>query len=113
MSYSALINNNTEARVSQNTLNSIANQPSVITGPQINVGDYPHFIDSAYYVYVANAFSDTISIIDPVKDTVIKSIPVGVEPTFISSFIGDPLSGYVIYVANLGSDTVPGYCISN
>ena len=108
MSYSALINNNTEARVSQNTLNSIANQPSVITGPQINVGDYPHFIDSAYYVYVANAFSDTISIIDPVKDTVIKSIPVGVEPTFISSFIGDPLSGYVIYVANLGSDTVPG-----
>ena len=53
----------------------------------------PHrqFDDS---IYVANSGSDTVSVIDPVTNTVIKNIPVGNGPRFIDTYMS------YIYVAN-------------
>ncbi len=41
MSYSVLMNDNAEAQLSQNTLESIVNQTNVLTSAQLGVGDSP------------------------------------------------------------------------
>jgi YVTN family beta-propeller protein len=97
------MNDNMEAQVSENTLKSVTNQTNAnaLTKAQINVGDYPNFIEGfGDYIYVANSLSDTVSVINPNNNAVVKSIDVGSFPTFIKGF------GDYIYVANSGSDTV-------
>jgi YVTN family beta-propeller protein len=93
--------------MSQNKLESIVNETSVSSSPQVNVGDDPEFVyrfDNGVTdaVYVANSASNTVSVIDPVTSNVIKTIPVGESPTFISSVRTSP----EVYVANFGSNTV-------
>ena len=51
-------------------------------------------------IYVANYGSDTVSVIDPAINTVIKNITVGDGPSFIDNY------GESIYVSNSHSDTV-------
>ena len=51
-------------------------------------------------VYVANGESNTVSVINPVNNTVIKNITVGVSPGSIYGF------GDAVYVANGESNTV-------
>jgi YVTN family beta-propeller protein len=101
MSYGIVMNDNTEAQLSQNTLESIVNQTNVLTSAQLSVGDEPSFIvKSSDAIYVANSASDTVSVINPITNTVIKNIHVGDDPSFIAG------SSDAIYVANTGSDTV-------
>jgi YVTN family beta-propeller protein len=97
MSYGALINDNSEAQVSENTLKSITSQ-TVPTKAQISVGSGPIFIKkySEVYMYVANSGSNTVSVIDTRNNILNKTIAVGENPTFIE-IIGD-----YIYVANSG-----------
>jgi YVTN family beta-propeller protein len=103
MSYCALINDNTEAQVSENTLKSITNQTNVnvLTRAQISVGESPRFIETfGDYIYVANSLSNTVSVINTSANNEINNIPVGDYPSFISSY-----EDY-LYVANRDSDTV-------
>jgi YVTN family beta-propeller protein len=103
MSYCALINDNMEAQVSQNTLKSITNQTNVtaLTKARISVGDNPVSIGGfGDYIYVANSGSVTVSVINAQNNTVVKNIPVGKYPSFIGGF------GDYIYVANSGNNTV-------
>ena len=95
------------AQLSQNTLESIVNETSMLTSAQINVGllsvgveSYkPSPIESGA-IYVTNSGSDTVSVIEPDTNTVIKKIPVGDRPGFIYSFED------TIYVANSGNASV-------
>ena len=128
ISYSVvLINDNIEAQVGQNTLKSIINQTAP-TKAQISVGKYPSFSGLSIignYLYVANSGSDTVSVIAMRNNTVVKDIPVGMNPTFIQTIqtnygvtllrrimspsdFGNYLDtiGNYLYVANSGSDTV-------
>lgn len=102
------MNNNTEAQLSQNKLESIANQTNVLMSPQFNVGNRPISISylgntsiTEESVYVANSGSNTVSVINPAITTV-KTIAVGDDPRFIAI---SPL-GESVYVANYGSNTV-------
>jgi len=54
------------------------------------------------YIYVANFFSSTVSVINGATNTVIATIPVGSMPAGVAY---DPSNGY-IYVTNYGSGTV-------
>ena len=64
---------------------------------------------SLYHIYAVNAghiqgnVNGSVSVIDPYKNTVIKTIPVGNNPRSISGILRFVNS---IYVANSGSDTV-------
>ena len=119
------INCNTEAQinvgqVSQNRLESIANETHVLTSAQINVGDEPSSITAPQFdnsIYVANSGSDTVSVIDPVTNTVTQNIKVGNGPRFMVSYTNIStiyLGNYssiaygvpTIYVANSWSGTV-------
>ena len=105
--YLVMFCNYAVAQVNTNTLESLANNTNVLASAQINVGRDPVSILSyrEVGVYVANARSDTVSVIDPITNTVTKNIQVGKSPRYIalgsSSFGGDN-----IYVANYDSDTV-------
>jgi YVTN family beta-propeller protein len=102
MSYNALMNDDTEAQLNDNTLESIVNQTKVLTSAQIDVGERPVFIDRTdAAVYVANADSDSVSVIDTATNTVIKTIPVGRNPTSIDRYYDR-----AVYVANAASDSV-------
>jgi len=71
----------------------------------ITVGAWPTGVaydPSNGYIYVANYFSDTVSVINGATNTVIANITVGIGPWGIAY---DPSNGY-IYVADTGSDTV-------
>ena len=98
------MNNNAEAQLSQNRLESIANKADVLVSAQVNVGDNPVFIHAPPYsqIYVANYGSDTVSVIDSTTNAVIKNITVGDGPFFIHV----PPFGNNIYVTNIGSNTV-------
>jgi YVTN family beta-propeller protein len=92
-----------DAQLSQNTLESIANQPNLQTSAQFIVGDGPISIGvTSGAIYVANFESDTVTVIDPITTSIIKNIHVGIDPSSmdISTFNGD------IYVLNIGSDTI-------
>ena len=110
--------------------NTFSDTVSVIDGnsdtvkKNIPVGDRPTFIlvsryqgvglgkvgllPPEYKIYVANTFSNTVSVIDGSSDTVKKNITVGLNP----SFILDALSYYyvacydAVYVINPSDDTV-------
>ena len=63
------MDDNAEAQMSQNRLESIVSQADKLTSVQVDVGDNPRFIDSSPYVvghnmYVANFYSNTVSVID-------------------------------------------------
>ena len=88
MLYVVLIYGNIEARLSEDTLESIVDQMSVPTSAQINVGTAPSFIYISSFIYndfiyVANSDTNTVSVIDPNKNTVIETIHVEDGPIFI------------------------------
>src|ERR1700731_621419 len=56
-------------------------------------------------VYVVNAGSNTVSLIDPATNTVIATIPVGTSPDGVAVSPTGPEAGDV-YVVNAGSNTV-------
>jgi YVTN family beta-propeller protein len=110
MLHITMTNNDTEAQLSQNKLESIANQTNVSTSPQINVGNTPFHIDHLWStrafesaVYVANLDSDTVSVINLDTKTV-KNINVGNGPQFVYIF-ESPYDNF-IYVANSLDGTV-------
>ncbi|MGH9976058.1 MAG: hypothetical protein ACRD8Z_09530 [Nitrososphaeraceae archaeon] len=74
MLYSALINDKLEAQVSENTLESIANETKVLSSAQVSVGDSPNSIVIGNAVYVANWGSDTVSVISRITNTVVENI---------------------------------------
>ena len=95
--------NDTEAQLSQNMLDSIANQTKVLTSAQIEIGELPiEVYTSADTTYVANFRSNTVSVIDSDTNTVIKDIHVRDGPRFIEALAG----GGDVYVANFRSNTV-------
>ncbi|MGB8641290.1 MAG: YncE family protein [Nitrososphaeraceae archaeon] len=95
--------NDTEAQLSQNTLESIANQTRVLTSAQIEVEELPiEIYTTADATYVANFRSNTVSVIDSDTNTVIKNIHVRDGPRFIDALAG----GGAVYVANFRSNTV-------
>jgi YVTN family beta-propeller protein len=92
----------TEAQLSQNTLESIANQTKVLTSAQIEVEELPiEIYTTADATYVAN-FRNTVSVIDSDTNTVIKNMHVRDGPRFIDALAG----GGAVYVANSGSNNV-------
>ena len=102
--------NNSEAQVSENTLESVVNQPGVEGSPQIISGNDPLYIYGDYdipTIYVANSGSDTVTVIDSANNTAYRSLRVGISPVHI---YGNPLpndtSQDTIYVANSGSGSV-------
>lgn len=100
-----MMNDNAEAQLEQNRLESIVNQADVLTSAQIDVGEWPISIDTQPIrdnIYVANSDSGTVSVIDLTTNSVIKNINVGYNPSFIHA----PPFGDNIYVANFDSDTV-------
>jgi YVTN family beta-propeller protein len=102
ISYNVVMND-TEAQLSQNMLESIANQTKVLTSAQIEVGELPiEVYTSADATYVANFRSNTVSVIDSDTNTVIKNIHVRDGPRFIEALAG----GGDVYVANSGSDSI-------
>ncbi|MGB7661752.1 MAG: YncE family protein [Nitrososphaeraceae archaeon] len=95
--------NDTKAQLSQNMLESIANQTKVLTSAQIEVGDIPiEIYTSTDATYAANFRSNTVSVIDSDTNTVIKNIHVRDGPRFIEALAG----GGAVYVANFRSNTV-------
>jgi YVTN family beta-propeller protein len=109
-----MLPNNTNADTSQtfenktlhaHTLDSIVNQTNVVkTSPQIKVGHSPEsivFVSQTNTIYVANSDSDSVSVIDGIKNMKIKDIPVAKNPSYLA--INGP---DMIYVANSGSDSV-------
>ena len=88
--------------MSQKTLKSITDQPNMLTNAQIDVGKNPLFVYryNKDAVYVANSLSNTLSLIDPNTNTVIKNINVGKYPYFVDSSAG------TIYVANRDSKSI-------
>jgi|RhiMethySRZTD1v2_1073278.scaffolds.fasta_scaffold96053_2 YVTN family beta-propeller protein len=75
------------AQVSSNTLESIANK-DIEVSPQVIVGKLPIFIDIASDledIYVVNAGSDTVSVIDRTTSSVKKDIPVEDNPRYLSN----------------------------
>ncbi|MGC8614923.1 MAG: PKD domain-containing protein [Thermoprotei archaeon] len=71
----------------------------------ITVGSGPeHMVydPSNGYIYVANTMSDSVSVIDPASNSVIKNIDVGRLPLYL---LYDPSNGY-IYVVNYLGGTV-------
>jgi YVTN family beta-propeller protein len=71
----------------------------------ITVGDHPDGIavtPNGSYVYVANAYDDTVSVIQTSDNTVVDTITVGDHPDGIAV---TPNGSYV-YVANAYDDTV-------
>ena len=87
------------------TLDLINN--TLINGNFVNTGNAQCPWGIAYdpsngYIYVTDAGSDTVSVINGATNTVIATIPVGSGPEGIAY---DPSNGY-IYVANFFSDTV-------
>jgi YVTN family beta-propeller protein len=115
MLYITMMNHSTEAQISQNKLESIANQTNVSTTPQVNVGNSPYSVsylgnssEIEDSVYVANYLSDTVSVINPANGTVIKNIPVGHGPYSIA-IPTSPFglrSGDSIYVVNTRNNSV-------
>ena len=94
---------------------SVINPSNNTVIKNITVGPSPRFIygdhssdsnpsSSAIYsaIYVANSGNDTVSVINPSNNTVIKNIIVGKSPQYI---FGDPFSD-AIYVANSGSEGI-------
>lgn len=57
---------------------------------------------AAPFAYIANAGSNSVSVIDTVTDTVVKTIPVGATPDAVAV----SRHGKRVYVANFGSNTV-------
>ncbi len=53
----------------------------------------------AIYIYVANSGSNTVSVIDVATDTIIATIPVGIQPMGVAA----TLDGKKVYVTNLGN----------
>ena len=93
--------NDTKAQLSQNMLESIANQTKVLTSAQIEVGDIPiEIYTSTDATYAANFRSNTVSVIDSDTNTVIKNVTVGAYPFSITSSMN------AVYVANGESNTV-------
>ncbi|MGA6990854.1 MAG: hypothetical protein WBX81_10590, partial [Nitrososphaeraceae archaeon] len=87
--------NDTKAQLSQNMLESIANQTKVLTSAQIEVGDIPiEIYTSTDATYAANFRSNTVSVIDSDTNTVIKNIHVRDGPRFIEALAG----GGAVYV---------------
>jgi YVTN family beta-propeller protein len=79
-----LYNINANAQVSENTLESLANQTGVSGNiTQIDTGEFPKQIDAALdldqsgIIYVINSGSNTVSVIDKITNTVKQTIPVG------------------------------------
>lgn len=73
VSYSTLANDGTEAQPSENMLESIVNQTKLLTSAQLSVGSGPSYIATLEgAIYVANSGSNTVSVIDPNTNTVIK-----------------------------------------
>ena len=104
-----------EAQLSENKIESIANQTNASTSPQINVGNSPIYISylgntsiTEDSVYVANSGSNTVSVISPAITTV-KNIAVGNRPFSIATH---PFADSV-YVANSGSNTVSVIDLAN
>ena len=61
------------AQVSENTLESISTQTNVLKGAEISVGNYPINIGSTdENIYVINRDSNTVSVIDPNTNNLIK-----------------------------------------
>ena len=96
------MNNNAEAQLSQNRLESIANEADVLVSAQVNVGDNPVFIHAPPYrqIYVTNHGSNTVSVINSGTNLLIKNINVGDGPSSIDTHEDN------IYVTNIDSDTV-------
>jgi YVTN family beta-propeller protein len=82
-----------------------ANADSVIATITVGTGPYGDLFNPANgYVYVANVFSHSVSVIDPQKNTVITTItePTGQTPRELAY---DSTNGF-IYVADVYSNTV-------
>ena len=101
-----LYDNDAYAQVDNNTLESVAVPAGISEGvAQINTGESPIYIYGQPYspeIYVANAGSDTVSVINTTDNTV-RDIPVGISPVHI---LADPFSDDAIYVANYNSGDV-------
>jgi YVTN family beta-propeller protein len=104
-----MYNNNSEAQVSENTLESVVNR-SGAEEPQIISGDYPLYIYGDYElptIYVANKNPGTVTVIDTGNNTLYQNLRVGLSPVYI---YGEPLpndtSQDTLYVADSGSGTV-------
>ena len=104
-----MYSNNSEAQVSENTLESVVNQ-SGAEDPQIISGDYPLYIYGDYElptIYVANKNPGTVTVIDTGNNTLYRNLRVGLSPVHI---YGEPLpndtSQDTLYVADSGSGTV-------
>src|SRR5215204_2332252 len=104
-----MYNNNSEAQVSENTLESVVNR-SGAEEPQIISGDYPLYIYGDYKLptnYVANKNPGTVTVIDTGNNTLYQNLRVGLSPVYI---YGEPLpndtSQDTLYVADSGSGTV-------
>jgi YVTN family beta-propeller protein len=100
-----IVSNNAFAQtLHDQTLYEVVKQrPGLDENAQIDVGKTPvdtvRFLDT---VYVANAHSNTVSVISTENNTKIKDIPVGDGP----GAIGVDEIEHTVYVANLGSNTV-------
>ena len=116
--FTPLINKLYVANADSDTVSVILprNDTKIADIPDIPISLYsnsPHIIDSTgsysdllsnkkyYKVYIANADSDTVTVISAVNDTKIADIPVGKGPIAIGSTTKSR-----VYVANSGSDTV-------
>jgi YVTN family beta-propeller protein len=111
------MNENVEAQLQENTLESIKNQTRVATSAQVSVGRGPSYMGSIEAspsesikgaIFVANSDSDSVSVIDPRTNTVIENITVRENPSFIESYernFQDETLHY-IYVANTDNNTV-------
>lgn len=100
-----IVSNNAFAQpLHSQTLYEVVKQtPEWSQTAQIDVSDSPSEISfDGGKVYVANAVSDTLSVISTENNTKIKDIPVGDRPGAIDY---NPFAD-TVYVANSGSDTV-------
>src|SRR3954453_12530627 len=80
-----------------------AQKYSVISTIPVGSSPFGVAVDPNYgLVYVANAGSNTVSVIDPTTNTVVATIPVGNGPFGVAI---NPFYGWV-YMNNVHSDTV-------
>jgi len=93
------------------TLDAITKHAKVAVGnSQINVGGGPQSIvvykhaDSPALLYVANYFSNSVSVVTTSDNTILKEIPVGDSPKSLAIDY-NPHTGDRIYVVNSGKDS--------
>jgi len=86
-----------------NTVSVIDTTTKIVVVPSIPVGASPTGVavtPDGSHVYVTNFGAATVSVIDTTTNTVVATIPVGVNPSGVAA------TDRNVYVANFGSNTV-------